>query len=95
MISRLCGMATALGSIHGPADVVLVDNAPGDAYQPGTVDRRDVRARQADQGGGDFQPGRALGLVDRAGNGLCSRTQVHHHAFFNPLRRLDAHSQDP
>ena len=68
------------GGIHGAADIILVDDAPGDAHHAAAVDRGDMRARQADQGGGDLQPGGALGLLDRAGDSLGGGPQVYHYS---------------
>ena len=94
MISRLCGMATAWAASRARNDVFLVDDAPGDAHHAAAVDRGNVRAGQADQGGGDLHAGSAFGFFDRARDGLRGCLDIDDRAFADALRRLNPDAQD-
>ena len=88
------GDGDGLGGVEGARHVILVDHPARDTHHAAAVDRGNVAAGQADQGGGDLQARRALGFVDRAGDGLGSRCQVDDRAFAYALGRLDAHAQN-
>jgi hypothetical protein len=82
------------GGVDSAGDIVLVNHPPGDAHHAAAVDRGDVGACQADQGGQDFDPGSALGFIHRTRHRLGGGFQVDHHTLAHALRRFDAHTQD-
>ncbi len=88
------GDGDGLGGVQGAGDVVLIDHPARNAHHAPAVDRGNVRAGQADQGRGDLQAGRTLGLLYRAGNRLGGSGQVDDGAFADSLGRFDAHPQD-
>ncbi len=76
-------------------DVVLVDAvAAADADHATAVDRRDVRAGQADERGADLVAGGALRFVDGFGDRAAGLIDVDDHALAHALRRRQADAQD-
>ena len=84
---RLCG-------IQRPIDVFLVDHAARNADDPVTVDRRNLRASQADQRTVDFETRSAFRFFNGSADAFRGCTHVGCHAFADPLGRLNANPED-
>ncbi len=82
------------GGIDCSSDIILVDDATGNANHALAIDRRNIRACQADQRRQDFHSRGTLGLIHRARHRLSCSFQVYNHAFSQSLGRLDTYSQD-
>ena len=82
------------GGIHGTQHVVFVDDLTVHADHAAAVDRRDVRAGQADPGRVDLQPSGPLGFIHRELHRFGRRSDIDHRAFPDASRGFNPDTQD-